>query len=406
MPPDQRTDSSPRICHDPLSGRPVFVAPQRGGKPNDRELVVSGDGVTDHPSVWCPFCVGNESRSPPDIVRAPADMAAPWQSRIVTNGYPITTDRPPLDLSESGWAGSDRYAHGTHDVVIESPRHDRSILAVAPEAWRDVWTICQRRLVMLAEQPGLAWATVFKNSGPRAGASLEHVHSQLIGVDIVPPALHTELATLEVQRDPFGRLLAEARAAGRIIATADDLVALVPPAPRQPFETWIVVAEPERHFHTASAARVMAIADLTRDIVGRLERLVPGCDYNWWLHQAPFDRSINTPGRAASTITSGMQKSRARSATSVASPTGENNPPAPSTTTTSAADSQASSPVRSSRSSTWLPAWRALRWGAIGVAKTCGQTSPGASGFPAASHNSQASPAVSSAVAHPLATGL
>ena len=299
MPPDQRTDSSPRICHDPLSGRPVFVAPQRGGKPNDRELVVSGDGVTDHPSVWCPFCVGNESRTPPDIVRAPADTAAPWQSRIVTNGYPITTDRPPLDLSESGWAGSDRYAHGTHDVVIESPRHDRSILAVAPEAWRDVWTICQRRFVMLAEQPGLAWATVFKNSGPRAGASLEHVHSQLIGVDIVPPALHTELATLEVQRDPFGRLLAEARAAGRIIATADDLVALVPPAPRQPFETWIVVAEPERHFHAASAARVMAIADLTRDIVGRLERLVPGCDYNWWLHQAPFDRSINTLGRAA-----------------------------------------------------------------------------------------------------------
>lgn len=296
MPPDHRTDSTPRICHDPLSGRPVFVAPQRGGKPDDRELALSLGGVTDHPSAWCPFCVGNESRTPPDIVRAPADTTNAWQARIVPNRYPITTDRKP---TASVLSGGGRSAHGTHDVVIESPRHDRSILAVAPDAWRDVWAICQRRLMMLAEQPGIAWATVFKNSGFRAGASLEHVHSQLVGVDVIPPALQAELAMLEAKSDPFGRLLAEARAGGRIVATAGDLIALVPPAPRQPFETWIVVAEPEHHFHAASAARVMAVADLTRDIVGRLERLVPGCNYNWWLHQAPFDRAIQAADGAA-----------------------------------------------------------------------------------------------------------
>ncbi|MCE9631939.1 MAG: DUF4921 family protein [Planctomycetia bacterium] len=298
MPPDQRTDSAPRICQDPLSGRPVFVAPQRGGKPDDRELSRSLGGVTDDPSSWCPFCVGNESRTPPDIVRSPADTAAAWQARIVPNRYPIAIDRQLTGPSEMVLPGGGHPAHGTHDVVIESPCHDRSILAITPDAWRDVWTICQRRLAMLFEQPDIAWATVFKNSGPGAGASLEHVHSQLVGIDVIPPAMRTELAMLESTSDLFGRLLAEARSAGRIIATAGDLIALVPPAPRQPFETWIIVAEPERHFHTASAARVMAVADLTRDIVGRLERLVPGCDYNWWLHQAPFERSIRAAGGA------------------------------------------------------------------------------------------------------------
>ena len=70
-------------------------------------------------------------------------------------------------------------------------------------------------------------------------------------------------------------------------------MALVPPAPRQPYETWIVATCPEPYFHTASPARVAAVAELTRDLVGRLERLAPGCHYNWWLHQAPFPRSLD-----------------------------------------------------------------------------------------------------------------
>jgi UDPglucose--hexose-1-phosphate uridylyltransferase len=68
-------------------------------------------------------------------------------------------------------------------------------------------------------------------------------------------------------------------------------VALVPPAPRQPYETWIVSEQPEPHLHAAAAEQGAALADLTRDFVGRLERLAPGSHFNWWLHQAPFARS-------------------------------------------------------------------------------------------------------------------
>ncbi|MGI9178660.1 MAG: galactose-1-phosphate uridylyltransferase [Pirellulales bacterium] len=277
----------PRICLDPLSGRPVFVAPQRGSKPNDAALVaqLGVDPATAHD--WCPFCAGNEDRTPPDLARAPVDASAPWQARIVPNRYPITT----IAAAEITPGAEGRPAHGVHEVVIESPRHDRSILAVDPAAWRDVWSLCGRRLAMLAAQESLAWATVFKNSGPKAGASLEHVHSQLVALDRVPPTISSELAGCRGGRDPFGVLLAEARAAGRIVAELGGLVVVVPPAPRQPFETWIVTAEPERHFHDTPPARAAALADLTRDMAGRLERVAPGCEYNWWLHQAPFLRA-------------------------------------------------------------------------------------------------------------------
>jgi UDPglucose--hexose-1-phosphate uridylyltransferase len=287
MEPELNDLHAPRLYLDPLSSRPVFVAPQRAAKPNDATLA-AGLAVDSAPAhEWCPFCAGNEDRTPPDLARSPADSSVPWRSRIVPNHYPITTG---VTSAIALHTPAGRPAIGVHEVVIESPRHDRSILALDPTAWQDVWELCRHRLATLAENESLAWATVFKNSGSRAGASLEHVHSQLVAIDMVPPAVAAELVGCR-RGDPFGGLIADARAAGRVVAESGGLVALVPPAPRQPFETWIVTAVAERHFHDAGRDRVAALADLTRDVVSRLARVAPGCDYNWWLHQAPFLRA-------------------------------------------------------------------------------------------------------------------
>jgi UDPglucose--hexose-1-phosphate uridylyltransferase len=274
---------APRILADGLSGRTVFLAPARAGRPDDAALATAAaaDAATG-PRSWCPFCAGNEGLTPPDVLRVPADPAVPWRARIVPNRYPLTA------VAVAGEAAADRPARGVHDVVIESARHERSIPALDPADWRDVWTLCQARIAGLAADEGLAWATVFKNSGGPAGASLEHVHSQLVGLDFVPPVMAAKLAA--VGRDPggFGELLARAEREGRVVAEAAGLVALVPPAPRQPFETWILPRATHAAFRAAPAADVAALADLTRWFAGRLERLVPGAGYNWWLHELPF----------------------------------------------------------------------------------------------------------------------
>jgi UDPglucose--hexose-1-phosphate uridylyltransferase len=217
------------------------------------------------------------------VLRAPADATAAWQARIIPNRYPFVA---AADTAIG--PGTARPAHGVHEVVIESPRHDTLVTAVDPAAWRAAWSLVQRRLAELAGRDDLAWGTVFKNSGPRAGASLEHVHSQLVAVDFVPPAVAAEFAAAATEAEPFAALLAEAAAERRIVAEAGGLVALVPAAPRQPGEIWIVPAEREPHFHAAPPARAQAVADLTRDLVGRLARMLPGADFNWWLHEAAW----------------------------------------------------------------------------------------------------------------------
>jgi UDPglucose--hexose-1-phosphate uridylyltransferase len=179
-----------------------------------------------------------------------------------------------------------------HEVVIESPAHLRSLLDIDPAGWREVWELCRERLAMLSDRGDIAWSTVFKNSGARAGASLEHVHSQLVALDFVPPAMLGELAVAGRTADPFGDLLRLAAAEDRIVEEAGDLVALVPPAPRQPFETWILPRSAETYFHATSPDRVAALATLTQSIIGRLDRLLPGADYNWWLHQPPYAHAV------------------------------------------------------------------------------------------------------------------
>ncbi|NCA12499.1 hypothetical protein EBR56_12010, partial [bacterium] len=257
----------------------MFVAPQRAERP----MQAAGSGLT----ADCPFCAGHESRTPPAVLTYPETDNLPWHVRLVSNQFPIVTEAapatPPGDL-----AGLRQPAHGVHEVLIESPAHDRSILAIDPGRWRDVWHVCRQRLALLAERSDLAWALVFKNSGPAAGASLEHVHSQLVALDFLPPLVAGKIAIAGCSNDPFGTLIRQAEAEQRIVAEHGDLVALVPHAPRQPFETVILPRTACRHFHAADDAAVTALAALTQRIIARLNRIAPRADYNWWLHQAPF----------------------------------------------------------------------------------------------------------------------
>ena len=276
------THDTPHLHHDPLTARTVFAAPGRAQRPNELE------GAT----IRCPFCAGNESLTPPDRLRSPRSATQSWRSRIVPNRFPIVTDTAAGSPAEVSQDTAPRPAHGVHEVVIESPSHVRSILAIDPADWLDVWEMCRERLATLAEERGLTWATVFKNSGARAGASLEHVHSQLVALDFVPPAILAELAVAGRTADPFGDLLRQAAAEGRIVEEAGDLVAVVPPAPRQPFETWILPRSAERYFHATASDRVAALASLTQSLIGRLDRLLPEADYNWWLHQPPYADAV------------------------------------------------------------------------------------------------------------------
>lgn len=278
------SDHDPEIRHDPLSLRTVVVAPRRMARP------VQFGGSATSPDA-CPFCAGHEHLTPPDVLRVEHDGA--WLARIVPNRYPVVEDLP---TTAAGVAADVRPARGIHEVVVESPDHLRSILSIPSDRWQTVWRLVRDRLAMLSTRHDIAWATVFKNSGERAGASLEHVHSQVVALDFVPSPIVAEARASATVDGSFDALLRQAARDSRVVAEHGGLVAIVPPAPRQPLECWILPSHSQPRLHRADDQAVDGLAFLTRWFVERLERLAPGADFNWWLHDAPFHHAAAFDG--------------------------------------------------------------------------------------------------------------
>src|ERR1039458_8940707 len=64
----------------------VIIATERARRP---EELATHRPVQNVPAFLesCPFCAGNESKTPPEVMRFPADMAESWAVRVIPNKF-------------------------------------------------------------------------------------------------------------------------------------------------------------------------------------------------------------------------------------------------------------------------------------------------------------------------------
>ncbi len=283
----------PEIRTDPVSGRQVIIAPQRIERPNAIQLTPWCQDDQDR----CPFCSGREDQTPTELAsyRLPGDEQ-PWHVRVVPNRYPamfMETVEVANDESELLPAAAVR---GQHEVIIESPRHVTSFseltdseAALVVQAYRD------RQAV--AAHSSVAAGMIFKNFGPRAGASLGHIHSQFVGFGSVPPELKQEYAAADIYAQQHGSCLfcaivtTETRLAKRLVLIDDLFIAFCPFASRLPFEMCIMPRQHRSHFERQNDEECAILAKLLLRLLRRLETTIPHVAYNFWVHSAAFDSS-------------------------------------------------------------------------------------------------------------------
>lgn len=141
------------LREDPITGELRLVAPGRA------------DRLAPRPR-GCPFCPGNEAATPPETGRVPtsehahaAGVDAAWTARSFPNLFPLTDP---------------------HEVLVPSPRHVTAWRDLTlPELEAGIELLVRRRAALLA--PG-RYVHAFVNDGVHAGASLPHVHAQLVSV--------------------------------------------------------------------------------------------------------------------------------------------------------------------------------------------------------------------------------
>src|SRR5215475_2399764 len=151
----------PELRKDPVVGRWVIIATERGRRPSDfvREPPARVGGP-------CVFCAGHEDRTPPEILagRPPESPAngPGWSHRVVANKYPAL--RIEGDLEPAGEGLFDRMnGVGAHEVVIETPDHDASLATLDLDSVTDVLIAFRERVIDLKKDPRFEYILVFKN---------------------------------------------------------------------------------------------------------------------------------------------------------------------------------------------------------------------------------------------------
>ncbi|MEX0612126.1 MAG: DUF4931 domain-containing protein [Pirellulales bacterium] len=289
---------------DWLTGRAVIVAENRALRPNEFALAAAATtgsqtvanlalaevGLPQVPGVpRCPFCAGNESKTPPPVYERLDEQGA-WHVRVVPNMYPAVT---PEDLVAGG--ARPTLAGGVQEVIVESPRHIERTSALSATELRQVLDAYADRLRHWREDSRLRYGLVFKNQGSRAGATIAHLHSQFVALPKVPPAVDVEMRRAEDdyrrhQSCPYCRLIENERSFGeRVVLDRDGYIAFCPFASLQPHEVWLLPGRHEPSFEQISTPGAMdRLASVCHALIQRLESIVQDGAYNMLLRTAPW----------------------------------------------------------------------------------------------------------------------
>lgn len=281
----------PELRQDPITQRWVVIAKERAKRPDD---FIKRGGASAPKA--CPFEYGNESLTPPETLAFRAEGLPPdspgWTVRVVPNKFPAFS---PDDFEEAvvGPLYKSRSAYGAHEVVIHGPDHDLSLATYPTEQVAEVIRAYAMRYNYHKSQPYGHYILIIINHGKEAGASLEHSHSQLFAVPLIPEFPRDQIRGAIDYYDSNNRcvycdmIASEIEVGDRIIEKTDNFVAFVPYAAKLPFETWILPIRHHPQFENISDIDRLELAALFKDVLYRFYLGLDDPPYNMYLHTTP-----------------------------------------------------------------------------------------------------------------------
>ena len=248
---------------------------------------------------FCPFCPGYESKTPPEVLayRTGGGANQPgWTVRVVPNKFPVLGIEG--DLNRRGEGMFDMMnGIGAHEVIIESPNHAATLAVMEDRQIEQALSAFRDRILDLKRDRRFKYILIFKNHGEAAGASLEHGHSQLIALPIIPKRVKEEVDNGKQYYDLKERCIfcdmihQESQAGDRVVLETERFLVVQPYAPRFPFETWILPKRHESHFENADGQALQNLAYVLRTLMRKMEKVLERPAYNLMIHSAPVQEA-------------------------------------------------------------------------------------------------------------------
>ena len=280
------------IRQDPTNEEWVIMARERAKRPHE---FVRQQTKHEPPTFLssCPFCPGNEAMTPPETLSYRDEKSANWRVRVFANLFAALTPEGSTMRREEDSFFLDMDGVGVHEVIVETPAHNKPLALMEDSEVEDVLHAYHERYNALSQMPFLKLIIIFKNQGLSAGTSLEHPHSQLVATPVVPKHIRMKYEVAIRHYDNTGQclysdLLSHELSIGkRVVMETKEFIVFHPFASHLPFETWIVPKMHRACFGDASAEELENLAQVLRIILLKLYRGLNNPDFNYVIDTAP-----------------------------------------------------------------------------------------------------------------------
>jgi UDPglucose--hexose-1-phosphate uridylyltransferase len=231
----------------------------------------------------CPFCVGNESKTPEELMRVPHD--GPWSVRVTPNKFPIVDEvGERMRINQ----GIKRMVTGVgrHEVIVEDPRHNTTLALLSTEEVAQVLYVYRERFKSSFTDKRVQHTIIFRNHGPLSGTSISHPHSQLIATPVMPLQVRFRVDESMRYFDNTGECLLcatlkdEFEDGRRIVVETEHYAAFIPYAALSPFHSWIFPKQHVPSFGKTEDDELKDLAEILRQMLLKLYTGLNDPSYN------------------------------------------------------------------------------------------------------------------------------
>lgn len=242
-----------KFVPDIKTRRWVIIAPGRRDRPLQVAEAETKSQIVKKSGFWyrkdCPFCLGNESLTPPEVYRKKDNGS--WLVRVVPNKFPVT------DI---------------HEVVIHSPDHKLDFAELTLSHAEAILKTYRKRYLELS---GTGQVLIFNNKGVKAGESLLHPHSQIV---VFPKQISLDVLSLEPTRN--------------IILEGEAFTTFCPDFSQWPYEIWIAHKKccggEAINFGQTTDKELAELTQALQKILQKLLSLFPDLSYNFYISPGAF----------------------------------------------------------------------------------------------------------------------
>lgn len=268
----------PEIRVDYVHDRQVIIAPGRSRRPHDPNFERSAPTPPSGPvhDIFDPVEI--EKVHGRGILEVGGRKH--WRIKVIKNIFPVVTPDNPQ-------------AYGYQEVVVETPQYGVELATLPESHIADLLRVYGQRVRALQRDKQIRYILVFKNHGGRAGASINHAHSQIFASAYVPPHIVTRRKRAQEYRvingrDYYSDLLLKEENGPRWISSGKHVCALTPYASLYNYEAWIMPWRRVDNVGQLTPPEVREMAVYLKKIIMRLND--EGLPYNYYLHQVVGDQ--------------------------------------------------------------------------------------------------------------------